>query len=142
MYTLIYEPCHEKTCFSHVRTTKVQISLRIRASDQHLCCSLLRQYNTSSFYIQNFKTLASFCGCTARFESQLVGNPSDRFSRDVAHILLLSLQRNLQGSRQDKSIQILFFLIEKGASLDVKNNKNQTPLDLVKDKHIRDMIVR
>ena len=25
------EPCHEKTCFSHMRTTKVQISLRIRA---------------------------------------------------------------------------------------------------------------
>ena len=32
-----YEPRHEKTCFSHMRTTKVQI----RQSDQHLCCSLL-----------------------------------------------------------------------------------------------------
>ena len=26
-----FEPCHEKTCFSHMRTTKVQISLRIGA---------------------------------------------------------------------------------------------------------------
>ena len=26
------EPRHEKTCFSHMRTTKVQISLRIRAA--------------------------------------------------------------------------------------------------------------
>ena len=26
-----YEPRHEKTCFSHTRTTKVRISLRIRA---------------------------------------------------------------------------------------------------------------
>ena len=25
------EPRHEKTCFSHMRTTKVQLSLRIRA---------------------------------------------------------------------------------------------------------------
>ena len=25
----VYEPCHEKTCFSHTKPTKVQISLRI-----------------------------------------------------------------------------------------------------------------
>ena len=30
-------------------------------SDQRLCCSLPRQYNTSSFYIRNFKHLPSFC---------------------------------------------------------------------------------
>ena len=34
-------------------------------SDQRLCCSLLKY---------NFKTLASFCGCTDRFVSGLVGN--------------------------------------------------------------------
>ena len=28
---LLYEPCHEKTCFCHMRTTKAQISLHIRA---------------------------------------------------------------------------------------------------------------
>ena len=28
---VVYEPCHEKTCFSFMRTTKVQISLRICA---------------------------------------------------------------------------------------------------------------
>ena len=44
-------------------------------ADQHLCCSLSRQYNTSSFYIQNFKTLPSFCGCAGRFESYLVESP-------------------------------------------------------------------
>ena len=27
----LYEPCHDKTCFCHVRTTKAQISLRICA---------------------------------------------------------------------------------------------------------------
>ena len=41
----------------------------------------------SSFYIWNFKPLASFCGCAGRFESYLVENPEDRFSRDQAHII-------------------------------------------------------
>ena len=54
-------------------------------SDQRLCCSLPRYYNTSCFYIQNFKPLSSFCGCTCRFLSYLVANPEDRFSRDEAH---------------------------------------------------------
>ena len=53
-------------------------------SDQRLCCSLPRQYNTSSFYIQNFKPLASLCGYTDRFEFYLAANPEDRFSRDEA----------------------------------------------------------
>ena len=41
---------------------------------------------TSSFYIWNFKPLASFCSWAGRFESYLVTNPEDRFSRDVAQI--------------------------------------------------------
>ena len=37
------EPRHEKTCFNHMRITKVQMNLRASAqSDQHLCCSQLR----------------------------------------------------------------------------------------------------
>ena len=40
----------------------------------------------SSFYIQNFKPPASFCGCAGLFESYLVENPEDRFSRDKAQI--------------------------------------------------------
>ena len=55
-------------------------------SDQRLCCSLSRYYNSSSFYIQNFKRLPSFCGCAGWFESFLIGNPEGRFSRDKAHI--------------------------------------------------------
>ena len=31
-------------------------------------------YNISRFYSRNFKTLASFCGCAGRFESNLLGN--------------------------------------------------------------------
>ena len=36
-------------------------------------------------------TLASFCGCAGRFESYLVANPEDRFSRDEAHTVKRSL---------------------------------------------------
>ena len=43
-------------------------------SDQCLCCSLIRLYKICRFFSQNFKTLASFCGCTDRFVSGLVGN--------------------------------------------------------------------
>ena len=58
-------------------------------SDQCLCYSLLRQYNTSSFYIGNFMPLASFCCWAGRFESYLVANPEDRFSRDKAHGIIV-----------------------------------------------------
>ena len=49
------EPRHDKTCFCHMRTTKSQISLRIRWAGQ--------------------------------FESYLVANPEDRFSREVAQVI-------------------------------------------------------
>ena len=45
-----------------------------------------------SFYIQHFKPLPSFCGCTGRFESYLVKNPKDRFCCDVAQIFLFAFQ--------------------------------------------------
>ena len=48
-----------KCVLCHMRTTKVQISLRIRT--------------VSRFYSRNFKTLASFCGCVGWFVSGLVG---------------------------------------------------------------------
>ena len=77
-----WAPHHDKTCFCHMRTTRVQISLHIR--NQHLC--LPGQYKTSSFYIQNFKPLPSFSGCTGWFVSFLVANPNNRFSCDEAEL--------------------------------------------------------
>ena len=73
----VYAICEQHRCRS---------ACAFAQSDRHLCCSLPRQYNISSFYIQNFKPLASFCGCAGRFESYLVANPENRFSRDKAHI--------------------------------------------------------
>ena len=63
-----------------MRTTKAQSACASAQSDQRLCCSLPRSYNISSFYIQNFQTLAGFCGCAGRFVSYLVENPEDSFS--------------------------------------------------------------
>ena len=39
-----------------------------------------------SLYFLNFKPLAIFCGCTARFVFVLVRNAEDRFSHDRAEI--------------------------------------------------------
>ena len=57
-------------------------------SDRHLCCSLLRYYDTSCLYIQNFKPLPSCWSWAGRFESYLVANPKDRFSRDEVHLYI------------------------------------------------------
>ena len=55
---------------------------------------LHRLSNPSTSSIRNFKPLAIFCGCAARFVSDLVGNPEDRFSRDEAHLhMILARQR-------------------------------------------------
>ena len=58
-----------------------------KGADQRLCYSLRRQYNTSTCYSRNFKTLARLWRWAGRLESYLVQNPEDRFSRDKAHMI-------------------------------------------------------
>ena len=70
--------CEQQRCRSACASTQ---------SDQPLCCSLPRQYYTSSFYIRNVKPLPSSWSWADRFEAYLVGNTEDRFSRDVAQLL-------------------------------------------------------
>ena len=56
-----------------------------RTADQCLCF----RYIDSAIPLlpkSLYKSLAFFCGCTARFVSDLVGNLEDRFSYDAAHI--------------------------------------------------------
>ena len=68
--------------------------VKIYNLEGYLCCSLPRQYDISSIYIGNFMNLANFFSWGDRFESYLVENPEDRFSRDEAHmgkILLFNL---------------------------------------------------
>ena len=47
-----YAICQQQRCRSACTSAQ---------SDQHLCCSLLRQYDMYTCYIQSFKILASFC---------------------------------------------------------------------------------
>ena len=55
----------------------------------------------SSFYIRNFKPLASFCGCPSRFESYLVESPEHRFSHDEAHMGLNKTKRGKSSTAVD-----------------------------------------
>ena len=74
-HSKIFELGHEKMCLMSYANNKRRRSACASAqSDQRLCCSLFRYYNISRFYSRNFKTLASFCGCTGWFVSGLVGN--------------------------------------------------------------------
>ena len=54
------------------------------AADQRLCFRYTESTIPLLPKIRNFKPLAIFCGCTARFVSDLVENPEDRFSHDEA----------------------------------------------------------
>ena len=57
-----------------------------READQRLCFRYTDSTIPFTFEIRNFKPLDIFCICAARFVSDLVGNPEDRFSPDEAHL--------------------------------------------------------
>ena len=59
-------------------------------ADQRLCFRYTDSTIPRIFKCEiSFKPLAIFCGCTARFVSDLVGNTEDRFSHDEAHMVKL-----------------------------------------------------
>ena len=69
----LYESHQEKTCLLHVKT-KTQISYMVNTE---LLSALV--FTTYRYIVQplcflnrNFKPIAIFCGCTARFVSDLV----------------------------------------------------------------------
>ena len=47
--------------------------------------------------MQHFKTLARLCHLAGLFESYLVANPKDRFSRGMAHYFLSLLVMGSEG---------------------------------------------
>ena len=86
-----YAPAHislvmRKPVFAICKQQRCRSACTSAQYDQHHCYSLPKYY-TSSFYVRNFKPLASFCGCAGQIESYPVANPEDRFSHDEAHIL-------------------------------------------------------
>ena len=69
------QPLHEKICSLQMRKTKAQISCAVIAQ-------LISAFVLATKIVQFL--FFHFCGCTARFVSDLVGNHEDRFSRDAA----------------------------------------------------------
>ena len=63
-----------------------------RKADQRLCF----RYTDSTIPLL---PLAIFCGYTAQFVSDLVGNPEDRFSHNKAHVMTFIL--GIQGTKTE-----------------------------------------
>ena len=59
--------------------TKTQIIFAVTAK-------LISAFVFATRMVSIFKPLAILCGCTARFVSDLVGNPEDRFSHNEAQL--------------------------------------------------------
>ena len=57
-----------------------------READQRLCFRHIDSTIALLCKSEIFKPLAIVCGCAARFVSDLVGNPEDRFSHNEAHL--------------------------------------------------------
>ena len=66
-----------------------------READQRLCF----RYVDSTIlilYKSEIYLLVIFCGCTARFVWDPVGNPEDRFSHNEAHMVVKQLDNSTQ----------------------------------------------
>ena len=57
-----------------------------READQRLCFRYIDSTIPLLSKSEIFQSQAIFCGRTARFVSDLVGNPEDRFSHNEAHL--------------------------------------------------------
>ena len=80
------EPHSGKTGFSHMQKQRLK-----SASWSPRSWSAPKILQPLFILNLNFKSLAIFSGCTARFVSDLVGNPKDRFSQNEAQLKLLPL---------------------------------------------------
>ena len=78
----VYAICEQQRCRSACASAQSDHRLFFRCLDSIIPL-------TTSFYMLNFKSLAIFCGCAVRFESTLVANPEDRFSRDEAQMIII-----------------------------------------------------
>ena len=72
-----------------------------READHRLCLHYTDCTIPLLFKFRNFKPLAVLCGCTARFMSDLVGNPEDRFSHNEAD-LIVHVQRIIEDNVQSR----------------------------------------
>ena len=59
-----------------------------READQRLCFRYIDSTIPLVPKYEIFESLAIFCGCTAWFVWDLVGNPEDRLSHNEAHLVI------------------------------------------------------
>ena len=69
---IIWARSCENVSYAICEQQRCRLACASAQSDQHLCCSLLRQYD---MYTSSIKILASFCSWAGWFESYLVENP-------------------------------------------------------------------
>ena len=97
-YEMNHVPCYDKTCLCHMRTQWRRSACASAQSDQYLCWSLPRQYNTYRCYTQNFKILASFWSWVDQFVSYLFAHLGRQVfswwgsNKDVDIILALKIK--------------------------------------------------
>ena len=87
----VIELRREKTGFFAYAKTKKEISSGVtlpgnRKANQRLCFRYIDSTIPLLPKYEIFKPLAIFYSCTARFVSDLVGNPEDRFSHNEAQL--------------------------------------------------------
>ena len=71
--------------------TKTQISFAVTAKLISAFFFATRIIRSLFFLNPKFQASSIFCGCTARFVSDLVGNPEDRFSHNEAHLMPINI---------------------------------------------------
>ena len=85
---LIWARSCENVSYAICEQQRCRSACSFAQSDQHFCCSLLRQYDMYTCSIKSFKILASFCSWAGWFKSYLVAKPEDMFPDDVTHIMM------------------------------------------------------
>ena len=92
MLLYLFEPGREKTGFFAYAKIKTQISCPVTAKLISAFVFAIRIVQSLNYLNPKFQAsrLTIFCGCTAQFVSDLVGNPEDRFSHNEAHFILNS----------------------------------------------------
>ena len=90
--------CRKRYMYCYLSSIMRKLALR-KKKTQIITAKLIRAFVfatwiVQSLYFLNLKFQASsiFCGCTARFVSDLVGNPEARFSCNVAQLSIFSQQ--------------------------------------------------
>ena len=86
LYLLSFEPRHENLFMSYADNKGADKPAHPRSLISAFVVRCLDSIIPLVSISPNFKPLSSFCSCTCRFESTLVTNPEDRFSRDETHL--------------------------------------------------------